>query len=235
MTVAPRLHGYPVSNWFNCARAAMIEKCLGADYVAARASQDEAFLENSAMGKIPWLQTDLGGIGETVAILDYLEEVGGGAPLLPRDAFERARIRQIVNIAQLYVEAPMRALYPCVFMGADAADATVGASFAVTERALGALDRLCEFKPFVRGDALTQADLVLFYTFELANRVAVHLKGTSHFAGRSNFVRWDATIRDRGSTRVVLADFELALAEYLAARGAAFDEASYQTGKLIDA
>ena len=179
-----RLHGYPVSNWLNSVRAAMIEKGLGGDFVTSRAASDDAFLAKSAMGKIPWLETPQGGLAETVAILEYLDDVSPAQPIYPVDPFERAKVRQIVNIAQLYIEAPMRELYPATFGGVDPLQAPVAATMDTVQRALTGLDRLCTFAPFVRGDNLSAADLVLFYTLELSERVTRHLADSSLFDGR---------------------------------------------------
>ena len=69
-----RLHGHPVSNYFNTVFAALIEKDASFEIVQVGASQDEAFLARSPMGKIPYLETAQGCIAETVAIVEYLED-----------------------------------------------------------------------------------------------------------------------------------------------------------------
>lgn len=223
---APVLHGYPVSNWFNCARAAMIELGLGSDYVVTRAAQDAGFLADSAMGKIPWLETGKGGLAETIAILEYLEDIAGPS-LLPNEAFERARVRQVFNIVQLYIEVPMRSLYPCVFMGGEAETDTIDAAFTMTDRAMRALEALCVGDTFLLGGELTYADLAAFYVFELAERVCFHFGRESLLSGRPFFDRWASAMRKRESTAIVLADFAPAFAEYRAAKGSAFDEDAY--------
>ncbi len=230
-----RLHGYPVSNWFNFVRAAMIEKGLGGDFVPARMARDPAFLANSAMGKIPWLETPHGGLAESVPILEYLEDIAPERPLLPPDPYERAKVRQIVNVVQLYIEAPMRELYPAVFMGGDREEAPVASSLDMVGRAFTALDQLCGFAPFARGNALTAADLALFYTLELGERVSRHMTGRSLFEGRPQLAEWDKMVRSRESTGIVLTDFASAFADYRAEKGAAWDEARYQKERFAHA
>lgn len=233
-TQSLRLHGYPVSNWFNCVRAAMIEKGQGSDFESCRAARDEAFLANSAMGKIPWLETPHGGLAESVAILEYLDDTVPDRPIYPADAFERARVRQIVNVVQVYIEAPMRGLYAATFGGADPAQASIAASMDTVQRALAALDHLCTFTPFARG-ALSAADLVLFHTLELGERVSRHLADTSLFDGRPQLAAWDGMMRGRESTATVLADFGPAFADYCAQRGADWNEARYQEERFSHA
>ncbi|CAN5409735.1 glutathione S-transferase [soil metagenome] len=218
------LHGYPVSNYFNTVHAALIEK--GADFtvVPTRASQDDAFLAQSAMGKIPYLQTPDGCIAETVAILEYIEETVARVPLYPTHAFERARARQIINIIQIYVEAPLRSLFPGVFMGGENAPATVAAVRLVVDRAMRALGHLVTPQPFLMGAQLTHADLFAFYTFDVGERVMQFSYGASLLDTVGGLRDWYATMAMRRSSRTVLADFTPAFAAYLQDKAAAWHE-----------
>jgi len=218
------LHGYPVSNYFNTARAALIEK--GADFtiVPTRASQDDAFLAASAMGKIPYLRTPAGCIAETIAIVEYIEDVVPGVPLYPADPFERARARQIINIVQLYVEAPLRSLFPGVFMGGVNAPETIAAVRPVVERAMGALSRLIAPAPFLMGAQLTHADLFAFYTVDLGERVMRFSYDASLIDSVAGLRDWRDRLAMRPSSRTVLADFYPAFAAYLHDKAAAWHE-----------
>jgi glutathione S-transferase len=218
------LHGYPVSNYFNSVHAALIEK--GADFtvVPTRASQDDAFLARSAMGKIPYLRTPDGCIAETVAILEYIEETVAGVPLYPADAFERARARQVINIVQVYVEAPLRSLFPGVFMGGENAPQTVAAVRTVVDRATRALGHLIAPDPFLMGARLTYADLFAFYTVDVGERVMRFSYGVSLLDSVAGLRDWYDTMAMRPSSRAVLADFTPAFAAYLRDKGAAWHE-----------
>jgi len=213
----------------------MIETGIGGEFTVARASGDHEFLAESAMGKIPWLETEWGGIAETVAILEYFEEATGGGRLYPGSLFERAKIRQIVNVVQVYLEVPLRRLYPAVFMGGCIDKAAVAETMSIVSRGSAALDRLCSFAPFVRGADLSAADLVLFFTLELGERVARHACRMSMFDGRARLLEWDEMMRGRDSTKQVLADFAVPFAEYCRDRNAAWDEANYQAERFSNA
>jgi glutathione S-transferase len=217
-----RLHGYPVSNYFNIARAALIEKGVGFEAVLARASQEQPFLGHSPMGKIPVLETEHGWLGETVAILDYLDDAYPSVALRPAEPFPRARARQIVNVVQMYVEAPARALFPGVFFGSANDPATEAASGATLERATAALARLMDPRPFLFGDRPGQADLFAFYNLDLAGRVVEHVYGRSLLTEIGGLEGWEARMRERASSRVVLADFEEYFSQYLIDRGSAY-------------
>lgn len=221
---AVRLHGYPVSNYFNAARAALIEVDAEFAIVPTRASQDEAFLAQSAMGKIPYLATPQGCIAETVAILEYLEDARLGRSLYPVDPFERARARQVINIVQVYIETPLRSLFPGVFMGGDNRAETVATVRPVVERAIRALARLVSFSPFMIGANLTHADVFAFYNLDLCERVWRHSYGASLLDSVAGLPDWHAMMLERPSTQVVLADFAPAFATYLRDKAAAWQE-----------
>lgn len=218
-----RLYGYPVSNWFNIARAAMIEKGLGSAYQPCRASQEKSFLALSAMGKIPWLETPEGPIAETVAILDYLEEISPTVALLPTSPFARAQTRQLINICQIYIEVPLRALYPGVFMGGENSVEARETACTNLQRSLPAIDRIASFSPWALRE-FSLADLVLFYTLDLGERVLRHEFQCSVFDVIPRLRSWNIAMRDRTSTQLVLADFLPAFHAYLKDRDAVWKE-----------
>lgn len=225
-----RLHGYPVSNYFNVARAALIEKRVDFEIVIVRASKDEVFLARSPMGKIPVLETDTGWIGETVAILEYLDDAIAQPSLRPADIADRARARQIVNILQMYVEAPLRSLFPGVFMGATNDPAVVAGVRAMLDRSTAALTRLLGPAPFIFGDALSAADLFAFYTFDIADRVTRFVFDRSIVDEIGTIGDWHNAMYARASSRTVLADFEPYFARYLVDHGAAYREPGVKIG-----
>lgn len=218
------LHGYPVSNYYNAARAALIEAGVDFAIETARATQDEAFLSCSAMGKIPYLATPRGFIAETVAILEYLEDAGGGRRLYPTDPFERAKVRQVVNIVQVYIESPLRSLFPGAFMGGTNSAEALGAARPVVERAMRALARLVDPQPFLLGHELTHADILAFYTFDLGERAMRFAYDASLLDQVNGLREWDTMMRQRESSRIVLSDFSSAFSAYLRDKGAAWRE-----------
>jgi glutathione S-transferase len=217
-----RLHGHAVSNFFNIVHAALIEKKVDFEIVTERASQDPEFLKKSPMGKIPFLETSQGCIAETVAILEYLEDAVDEPKLHPGDIFERARVRQIINVLQLYVEAPVRALYPGVFMGGSNNEATLIASKAALSRGSCALGLLVTPWEFLIGRKLTYADLFAFYCLDIAERVSVFVYGESVLDSVEGLRDWSARMAKRDSSRVVVANFERAFPGYLAEKNAAY-------------
>ncbi|MDF9773298.1 glutathione S-transferase family protein [Pseudomonas baetica] len=214
-----RLHGYAVSNFFNIAHAALLETASDFDIVITRASQDEQFLVVSPMGKIPVLQTPHGWIAETVAILGYIEDCQPGPTLHAADAFARARERQLINIVQLYVEMPVRTLFPGVFMGGSNSPAVIEAARITLDRAIAAIRQLLTLHPFLLGEQLSYADLFAFYCLDIAERVCGFVYGRSVLA-ELGLQGWAQQIAERPSTQLVQGNFETALSAYLVEKNA---------------
>lgn len=216
-----RLHGHPVSNYFNAVHAALIEKGAGFEIVHVGASQDEAFLARSAMGKIPYLETAHGCIAETVAILEYLDDEIPDPRLFPADSFARARARQIINVVQMYVEAPVRSIFPGVFFGGANSAETVAGARLTLDRATGALARLTNPAPWLLGDEFGYADIFAFYCLDIAERVTCFVYDRS-ILGETGLSDWHAKFAGRKSSSSVLANFGPAFAAYLIDKNAAY-------------
>ncbi|TAM12639.1 MAG: glutathione S-transferase family protein [Nevskiaceae bacterium] len=210
-----RLHGHAVSNYFDAVHAALIEKKVDFELVGTRASGSAEFLAMNPMGKIPVLETPSGYIAETVAILEYLEDTIPVPALYPRDAFQRARTRQIMNVVQCYIEAPARSLYPGVFMGATNSAAVVNTAQLTIDRGGRALAGLAEFRPYLVGKSITNADIFSFYCLNLVDRLTRAVYRWSIIDKINGLRGWFNTIAERDSSRAVIADFKIGFRAYL--------------------
>jgi glutathione S-transferase len=218
-----RLHGYPVSNYFNIARAALIEKGVNFEVVLARARKDPEFLSASPMGKIPVLETPHGWIAETVAILEYLEDTLPGRAMYPPDPFLRARGRQIINVIQMYVEAQVRCLFPGVFLGLSNDEATIAATRVTLDRATQALNILMKPSPFLLGADLSHADIFAFYCLDIADRVTRFVYARSIVKEIGTLADWSRMMARRPSSHAVFADFYPTFVDYLSGHNARYD------------
>jgi glutathione S-transferase len=227
-TALLRLHGQAVSNYFDAAQAALIEKGVPFEVVDTRAAQTLEFLAMNPMGKIPVLETPHGHIAETIAILEYLEDAIPAPPLYPLDAFQRARARQINNIVQCYIEVPARTLYPGVFMGGTNSLAAIEAARPVIERGAKALSGLITLGPYLVGERCGNADLFTFYCLNLVERLTQHVYRWSILDGVAGLGEWFTRVADRESSRIVLDGFNSAFEAYLAAKGAAYRDPAHR-------
>ena len=78
----PKLCGFPISNYFNKVRIAMLEKGLQFELDPnCRPSQNPDLLARSPMGKVPFLEVDGRTLSESQVICEYLEEAYPARPL----------------------------------------------------------------------------------------------------------------------------------------------------------
>jgi len=172
-----KLHGFPVSNYTNMVELALREKELPFEYVLTIPDQSPEFLAMSPRGKVPVLGTPQGFINETGAILDYLEDLGQGKPLLPKDPYERARVRAYMREIELYIELPARSCFSEAFFGGKLPDAIKDKARVDLQAGFATLKRHARFAPYVAGDTFTLADIVFLYSVDLAAAVGKQLFG----------------------------------------------------------
>jgi maleylpyruvate isomerase len=103
-----KLYGYWRSSSSWRVRIALAHKGLEYEYLPVHLVKDggeqhqEAFKRLNPMGQVPLLVVDVDGvphaIGQSMAILEYLEERYPASPLLPKGLVQRARARQLAEI-----------------------------------------------------------------------------------------------------------------------------------------
>lgn len=211
-----QLHGVPLSNYFNMVKHALLEKGLPFEEVPTRPSQQEAFLAQSPMGKIPLLETEHGFLTETDAILDYLDEAYSDIRLFPEAAFARAKVRQLMKTQELYVETPAHALIGALF-GREVPAHTIAASRVNAAKGLAALGRLVQFRPWICGATLSCADIFVFYSFTLSNRLTQLVYQWDMLQEIPGLASWYDTFAQREITQQVMAASNAA-SEALAAK-----------------
>jgi glutathione S-transferase len=153
-----RLHGFAVSNYYNKVKLALLEKGVAFEEVHVVPSQDEQLVARSPLGKIPFIERDGLVLVESPVITEWLDDEYPQAPLMPRGADERARIRELVAILETHLELHSRRLYREAFFGGTVSDEVkkdVARELAKGVRALRARAR---FAPYVGGEAFTLAD-----------------------------------------------------------------------------
>lgn len=154
-----KLCGFAASNYYNKVKLALIEKGIEFEEMLVYPSQDEAVLAESPMGKVPFLKLAQGTLAESQAISEYLEDRYTETPLYPPGLFERAKVRELIEVIELHLELPARRLYGEAFFGAKPVpDDTRREVEALLRKGLRALERLAQFSPFIAGGTYTHAD-----------------------------------------------------------------------------
>ena len=153
------LCGSSISNYYNKVKLALLEKGIEfkEEYVATGGT-DEAVLGASPLAKIPFLRTDAGPLCESQAILEYIETAWPEPPLLPRDPYAAAKVRELGIYVDLHLELVVRDLYPKAFFGGTLSDGNAARVRNVLTKNIAGFKRLARFAPYVAGDSFTQAD-----------------------------------------------------------------------------
>jgi len=184
-----KLYGAPLSNYYNIVKTALLEKDVPFEAVLAPPSQEEGYLGKSPMGKIPCIETERGTLSETHAILDYLEDAYPRPALLPADPFARAKVRELVQSLELYVELVARRGYGVLF-GREVPADTKEALKKELPKGAAAVKRLSRFSPWIAGSDFTYADLFGYWTFLLANESAKQNAGIDLLADIPGAAAW---------------------------------------------
>lgn len=166
----PQLYGADYSVYVRIARLALLEKGVAHDLVPvdifAEVGKPVSHLARHPFGKIPALAHGDFDLYETGAITRYVDEAFDGPALQPADARIRARMNQIISIADGYV-------YPQVVWGlyvecmekpkrGEAQDeGRVEEARGIARISLDVLADLLAEQRWMCGDRLTLADLYL--------------------------------------------------------------------------
>jgi maleylacetoacetate isomerase len=136
----------------------------------------ESFLRQNPMGTVPCLMVGDRALGESLAIIAWLEETFPERPLMPRDSFERAWVRQ-VSLAIVAGTQPLQNLAVLKFYSAEESERKKWAQHWI-KRGLIACEKLLEGKSdrYCLGDTLTLADLCLIPQVYNANRFGMPLE-----------------------------------------------------------
>jgi glutathione S-transferase len=166
-----KLCGFRISNYHNKVRIALLEKGIEHEEDATcTPKQTEEFLARSPMGKAPFLELDGGRrLTESQAICEYLEEAYPQTPLLPRDPWQRARVRELVTHIELYLELPARRTYGFVFFGRPVDEQVKQAVEKDLAKGVRAFKALAKFDPYIAGAELTLADCAAFVHLPLVS------------------------------------------------------------------
>lgn len=183
------VHGVPGSPYLRSALLGLEEKQL--PYRLAPMPMGTAHsaehLARHPFGRIPVLDDGDFRLYETQAILRYVDSLAPHNPLQPRDPQAAARMNQIVGIVDWYVfpqitvKIAAERLMSQAFWGRAANEETVAAALPVARTCMSELVRLKGSAPFLTGDSVSIADLMLapqLIMFGMTPEGQALLKGT---------------------------------------------------------
>lgn len=162
-----------------------------------------AHLARNPLGALPVLELDDGTfLTESLAIIEFLEELHPDPPMIGTQARDRARVRELERIAEMGVLVPIAFTVHATKspLGLPPAPEVAALFRARLPRALAVLDeRLADGRPFVAGDRPTIADCTLAAGLQFGRFGGIELDPSFE-----NVARWDASFRARPSARSVL-------------------------------
>lgn len=163
------LHGYRYSVYLRIVAMTLTEKGVPWTHVEVDPFDKpipETYLALNPFGRVPTLVHDGFVLYETTAITRYVDEAFADTPVQPADPKERARMNQIIAVADSYGYWPMvrqvfshRVFRPA--QGSAGDEAVIAEGLQKSKAVLAALDRLAAGGPFLAGSSLSLADLHL--------------------------------------------------------------------------
>jgi glutathione S-transferase len=218
-----RLHGLTISNYYNKAKMALLEKDMPFEEVyAATGNASEEMLACSPLGKVPYITTDRGSLCESQAILEYLEAAQPDPPLLPRDPWEAAKVRELCTFVDLHLELAARELYTQAFFGGTISEAQQARVRKLLTRNIAGFKRLARFAPYLAGEHFTMADCSGYVSLPLVSMASKAIYGECLLAaGGVDWKPYIARVGQRPSAQRVTADRKRDTERAAAARAAA--------------
>jgi len=212
-----KLCGFAVSNYYNKLKLVLLEKGVPFEERLVYPWQPELFHGASPMGKIPFIETEHGGLSESQVILEYLEERYPEHPLYPPDPFQRAKCRELIQHLELNCEWVARRMYKESFFGGTVSEETKHEARDRLTVGLRAAAQLSSFTPYILGSAFTAADCIAYVHFLMIRLTTEKIYGQSmldeHFPALPAYLKlMDA----RPHIQRMMAERETALAAFVA-------------------
>ncbi len=214
MTLA--LHGFAVSNYYNKVKLALLEKGVPFEEVyTATGSTDPAVRAASPLAKIPFVRLEDGRtLCESSVIVEWIEATHPQPALLPADAYEAAKVRELATFVDWHLEMTARQLYGMAFFGQPAlSESNLARIRRDLESRIQAFRQLARFSPYIAGEAFTLADCAAWVSLPLVSMATKAAYGEDLLAaGGLDLKPYMALVGSRPSAQKVAADRKAASA-----------------------
>jgi glutathione S-transferase len=208
------LYGFPASNYYGLIKHALLLK--GIDFNEERTYPGHpSYLEKSPMGKVPCIGTEHGFLSETAAILEYIEHHYPDKPILPSDAFQRAKCFELMRIAELYVELSARRFLPEILMGAPKSESNRAVMLPILIKAFACLESMAAFGPYLMGEKCTQTDLVVRYSLKTGVMVGKKIFEVDFMEKTPKLQAWWNTMNNEPISKIVDTQAEESFPEFI--------------------
>ncbi len=199
-----------LSNFATKSRLVIYEKGLNVEMVTPDSHSPE-YLKINPLGKIPTLDADGTIILESEVINEYLEEKYPTPALMPKSPEARAKVRVMSRFHDLYLEPPLRALFPQ--MNPKTRDEKLVADkLGEIATRLDQLDKMLPESGFACGADFTLADCALAPTMFFVSNLLPAFGAKPAVEGRPRLAGWWKHVQTRPTVQKGLAEMGEALA-----------------------
>jgi glutathione S-transferase len=202
----PIVYGMALSSYVWSARMALAEKGVAHEWVEVPFGdhREEPHMTRHPFAKVPAFEHDGFTLYETQAILRYIDEGFPVAPLQPTDLHQFSRMNQIMGIVDAYAWRAIaggvlvnRVLKPRLGLPAD--EAAVAAALPRAQLCISEISRLMDDQPYLAGERITLADLMVMPLFFLFGKVP---EGEGPLSEYPNIRPWMWRMEERQSFQV---------------------------------
>ena len=202
----PIVYGTAGSTYVWSVRLALAEKGVAHELVEVGfgAHREEPHLSRHPFAKIPAFEHDGFQLYETQAILRYIDEGFPVAPLQSTDLHQFSRMNQIMGIVDAYAWPSIaagilfnRVLAPRFGLPVD--EAAIAAALPRARLCVSEISRLMGEQPYLTGDRVTLADLMVIPLFYFFGRVP---EGEVPLSEYPNIRPWMRRMEERQSFQV---------------------------------
>jgi glutathione S-transferase len=154
------------------------------------------------LGRVPVLELDDGSfLCESLAIIEYFEELHPEPPMIGRDPLERARVRELERIAELGVLHPIARIVHATNspLGLPPEPEIAEHFRGPLSAGLALLDARIGDAPFVAGEEPSIADCTLAAALQFGR-----FRGVAVDEAFANVARWEAGYRARDSAKDII-------------------------------
>jgi glutathione S-transferase len=215
-----RLYGFSASNYYNVAKLALLEKGAPFEevtvYTGAGPKYRPDYLERSVLGKVPCLETDEGFLSESRCIVHYIEHAVEGPKLYPTGAFAQAKMLELTQIIDLYLELPARRLLPNLFSRKPAPERVAQEVLSELRKGVQALKALASFDTFLLGEAFTAADIAAVIHFPVVRAISKEVLACDPLGEVPGLSDYLARLKTRPTVQRVRADQAKNYPEFMA-------------------
>jgi glutathione S-transferase len=201
-----KLCGFSVSNYYNKVKLALLEKNIPFQEQLVYPSRREAILQDSPLGKVPFIQTASGTLCESQVIIEYLEDTYPQPPLYPSAPHQAAKCRELIQFIELHLELVARRLYGEALFGRKVTTEVKSEVKQQLEQGVTALARRVQFGPYLAGKHFTYADCAAFVHLPVIARVSRRIYGNDVLKSIDGIATYLELIGARPHAQKVMAD-----------------------------